>query len=82
MGIQASEDYGSLQKLVDILYSEKQMVSRLEVINMAEVLDMCSDLQDLVNALPPGIYPKTILCDEINSIIAARAWGFVYGTVE
>lgn len=82
MGVQASEEYGSLQILVDMLYREKTIVNRLEVISLAEVLDLCPELQELIATLPPGNYPKTVLCDEINSIIGARAWGFIYGTVE
>ena len=48
----------------------------------AEILDLCSDLMEVVAALPPRAYTRQRLCDQMNSILTARGWGNVYGTVE
>ena len=37
---------------------------------------------EIVNLLPPGVYDRQALCDQLNSALAAHGWGAVYGTVE
>jgi len=80
--IQRSEEYGTLQRLVDALYQERKLVSRLDCIVLAEVFDLCADLQEIVKLLPPGAYSRQKLCDQFNSAIVGHGWGLVYGTVE
>ncbi|MBE5024233.1 hypothetical protein INF26_05120 [Olsenella sp. DSM 107455] len=81
-----SEDYGELQRLVDSVFppgvSAAATASRLDVEMRAEILDLCSDLMEVVAALPPRAYTRQRLCDQMNSILTARGWGNVYGTVE
>ena len=81
-----SEDYGELQRLVDSLFvpgvSSAATVSRLDVELRAEILDLCADLLEVVAALPPRTYTRQRLCDQLNSVLTARGWGTVYGTVE
>ena len=48
----------------------------------AEIDDLSDDLREVVNLLPAGRYKRGRLCDQLNSIITAHGWGFVYGTVE
>ena len=81
-----SDDYGELQRLVDSLFvpgiSSAATVSRLDVEMRAEILDLASDLLEVVAALPPRSYTRQRLCDQLNSCLVARGWGNVYGTVE
>ena len=48
----------------------------------AELLDLERDLLEIVNLLPPGVYERQRLCDQLNSALAAHGWGALYGTVE
>lgn len=78
-------DFGELQQLVDALYREvgpSGSVSRIDVIMRAEIDDLSDDLREVVDLLPAGSYKRARLCDQLNSIITAHGWGFVYGTVE
>lgn len=77
-----SEEFGELQRLVDGLYTGRTMVDRLDVVVQAEVLDLSSDLMEIVNLIPPGTYERSRLCDQMNSALAAHGWGGTYGTVE
>ena len=48
----------------------------------AEILDLAPDLMEIVTLLPPGVYDRRRLCDQLNSALAAHGWGSMYGTVE
>ena len=37
---------------------------------------------EVVGLLPAGSYKRARLCDQLNSIITAHGWAFLYGTVE
>ncbi|NLG11118.1 MAG: hypothetical protein GX562_06280 [Coriobacteriaceae bacterium] len=80
--MQQSEEFGTLQRLVDALFREKKLVSRLDVLLTAESFDLIDDLVEIVTLLPPGKYTRQRLCDQLNSAISGHGWGFVYGTVE
>jgi hypothetical protein len=77
-----SDEYGTLQRLVDTLFKEKKRVSRLDVLLMAEVFDLTGDLLEIVTLLPPGTYYRQRLCDQMNSSLTGHGWGLLYGTVE
>lgn len=77
-----SEEYGSLQRLMDTLFARSNMVTRLEAIILAESNDLHSDLQELVALLPPGHHTRQQMADQLNSAIAGHGWGMKYGTVE
>ncbi|MDO5117927.1 MAG: hypothetical protein Q4D34_05500 [Eggerthellaceae bacterium] len=57
-------------------------VRRLDVIIAAESLDLPDELLEIVNLLPPGLFSRQRLCDQLNSAICGHAWGQRYGTVE
>lgn len=80
--IQRSDDYGSLQRVVDALFKENEFVSRLDVIILAESFDLPMDLIEIVELLPSGTYSRKSLCTQLNSSISGHAWGQVYGTVD
>ena len=85
MSVQPSPEYGSLQRIVDVLFEDKPddyEVRRLDVVVAAESNDLVDDLLEAANLLPPGTYTRTRLCDQLNSIINGHAWGQIYGTVE
>lgn len=82
IGAFQADEYGELQRLVDGLYTDRQMVDRLDLVVQAEILDLTPDLMEIVNLLPPGSYDRTRLCDQLNSALAAHGWGGTYGTVE
>ena len=80
--LQKSDDYGALQRVVDVLFADAVFVRRLDVIVLAESYDLPDDLVEICRLLPPGTYARQTLCDQLNSSIAGHAWGQVYGTVE
>ena len=84
-GSSPAPDFGELQELVDALYREvgpSGSVSRMDVIMRAEIDDLSDDLREIIDLLPSGSYKRLRLCVQLNSIITAHGWGYVYGTVE
>ena len=81
---QPADEYGELQQLVDDLYrvNPSKVVQRVDVLVRAEVNDLSDDLMEVVNLLPSGSYKRYRLCDQLNSIITAHGWAYLYGTVE
>jgi hypothetical protein len=77
-----SEEFGTLQRLVDALFKEKKKVTRLDVLLLAEVFDLTGDLLEILTLLPPGTYYRQKLCNQINSSLSGHGWGLVYGTVD
>lgn len=79
-----ADEYGELQDLVDYLYQEdpKARVRRMDVLVCAEAWDLSDDLREVVRLLPAGTYARARLCDQLNSIITAHGWAYLYGTVE
>ena len=77
-------EYGELQQLVDDLFEDRpsKSVARMDVLVRAEVMDVCDDLMEVVNLLPALTYSRQRLCDQLNSIITAHGWAYLYGTVE
>ena len=85
MSVEPNPAYGALQVIVDDLYEDKPRdyeVRRLDVVIAAEAGDLPADLLEIVNLLPPGMFTRARLCDQLNSAIVGHAWGLVYGTVE
>lgn len=82
IGTFQADSFGELQRLVDSLFLGRNVVDRLDVVVQAELLDLESDLMEIVNLLPPGVYDRPRLCDQINSALAGHGWGSLYGTVE
>ncbi|GHT78132.1 hypothetical protein FACS1894104_0870 [Actinomycetota bacterium] len=82
MSIEQSEEYGTLQRLVESLYRHKKRVTQLEVLGIAQSYDLTADLQEIVDLLPPGTYTRRKLCDQFNSAITGHGWGLIYGTVD
>ncbi len=82
LGSFQAEEFGDLQRLVDGLYIGRETIDRLDLVVQAEILDLSPDLMEIVNLLPPGVYDRQRLCDQINSALAAHGWGATYGTVE
>lgn len=78
-----SSEFGELQALVDEVYREavSDTVRRVDVLVRAEVDDLSEDLMEVVNLLPAGSYKRDRLCDQLNSIITAHGWAYLYGTV-
>lgn len=79
-----ADEFGELQGLVDDLYEEAPgaAVARVDVLVRAEVNDLSGDLMEVVELLPAGRYKRQRLCDQLNSIITAHGWAYLYGTVE
>ena len=79
-----ADEFGELQGLVDDLYEDDPagVVSRMDVLVRADVNDLAPDLMEVVELLPAGRYKRARLCDQMNSIITAHGWAYLYGTVE
>lgn len=82
MDFYRSESYGELQRLIDGLYQGRTAVDRMDLIVQAEILDLDAELQEIVQLVPPGVYERQRLCDQLNSALAAHGWGSRFGTVE
>ncbi|WP_308805936.1 hypothetical protein, partial [Atopobium minutum] len=65
----------------DELYATTAVVSHVDMVVRAEINDLPSDLMEVVELVPTGSYSRARLCDQLNSIITAHGWGYVYGTV-
>lgn len=76
------EDYGELQRLVDVLFKHDERVSTVDVLVRAEADDLGDEVMEVVRSIPSGNYRRQRLCDQINSIVTAHGWGFTLGTVE
>lgn len=79
-----ADEYGELQEVVDALYADDidGYASTVDLYIKAEAHDLCDDLMEVINTVPAGRYKKAKLVDQMNSIITAHGWGFVYGTLE
>ena len=79
-----ADEYGELQRLVEDVYKvgPSQAVSRMDILVRAEMNDLSDDLLEVVRLLPAGSYKRHRLCDQLNSIITAHGWAYLYGTVE
>lgn len=80
--LERSEHYGELQRVIDYLYKNEHVVERFDVVIAADTFDVCADMHEVVQLLPPGVYTRPALCAQLNSTIAGHAWGYTYGTVE
>lgn len=81
-----SEDFGDLQRVVDLAYRGKTSpyatTSQMEFVVLAESQDLSDEVLEVVNLLPPGSYDREQLCTQLNSILAGHGWGLKLGTVE
>ena len=82
LGAFRAEEFGDLQRLVEGLFVSRKTIDHLDLIVQAEIVDLTPDLMEIDNLLPPGVYDRQALCDQLNSALAPHGWGAVYGTVE
>ncbi|MBQ6411261.1 MAG: hypothetical protein IJI16_04865 [Atopobiaceae bacterium] len=78
----AADEQFELQHLVDRLFLQADVVSKVDVVVQAKADDLGDDLLEVVSLLPGGTYKRARLCDQLNSIVTAHGWGLVDGTVE
>ena len=78
----ADDDREVLQRFVDSLYRDARGVSRLDIVIRAESFDLPNDLLGIVDLLPPGVYRRQRLCDQLNSALKGHGWTGAYGTVD
>jgi len=71
-----------LQRMLDSLFRDAKLVTRLDVVVRAEAMDLPEEVLGLVELLPPGRYTRQRLCDQLNSAIVGHGWGRTLGTVE
>lgn len=77
-----AEDFNDLQRVVDGLFAERQLVERLDVVVQADIMDLSPDMQEIVRLVPSGTYDRQRLCDMLNSTLAAHGWGMTYGMLD
>ncbi|MBK5211270.1 MAG: hypothetical protein JJE36_03005 [Coriobacteriia bacterium] len=77
-----SDERSALQNLVTTLFLHESAVTRLDVILRAESSDFDEGLQEIVELLPPGVYQRQRLCDQLNSSLKGHGWTRKYGTVD
>ena len=71
-----------MQRLVDYLFAQRSVVTRLDAVLTAEALDMPGVIHEIVALLPPGQFQRQQLCDQLNSAITAHGYGTRMGTVQ
>lgn len=81
MAREKSPDYGVLQEFIDRLFDGREDYMRLEVVLEGEAYGLNGELMEVLNLLPPGLYTRDRLCDQINSSLSSHGWGYVYGAV-
>ena len=81
MAREKSSDYGVLQEFIDRLVIGREDYMRLEVVLEGEAYGLNSELMEVLNLLPPGLYTRDRLCGQINSSLSSHGWGYVYGAV-
>lgn len=81
MAREKSSDYGVLQEFIDRLFIGHEDYMRLEVVLEGEAYGLNSELMEVLNLLPPGLYTRDRLCGQINSSLSSHGWGYVYGAV-
>lgn len=81
MAREKSADYGVLQEFIDRLFIGREDYTRLEVVLEGEAYGLNSELMEVLNLLPPGLYTRDRLCGQINSSLSSHGWGYVYGAV-
>ena len=81
MAREKSPDYGVLQEFIDRLFDGREDYMRLEVVLEGEAYGLNSELMEVLNLLPPGLYTRDRLCSQINSSLPSHGWGYVYGAV-
>lgn len=81
MAREKSPDYGVLQEFIDRLFDGREDYMRLEVVLEGEAYGLNSELMEVLDLLPPGLYTRDRLCSQINSSLSSHGWGYVYGAV-
>ena len=81
MAREKSSDYGVLQEFIDRLFIGREDYMRLEVVLEGEAYGLNSELMEVLNLLPPGLYTRDRRCSPINSSLSSHGWGYVYGAV-
>ena len=76
-----AEDDDVIARMVAEATGNASTVRRLDVVMAGETLDLPEELTEVIALLPPGDYTRRRLCDQLNSILGAHAWGQVFGTV-
>lgn len=71
-----------IERMLDSLYRENRIVTRLDVIVRAGAMDLPDDVMGLIDRIPPGRYPRARLCDQLNSAITAHGWSRMLGTFD
>lgn len=74
------EDREQIARWLDALYAGTTTVTQLDAIVRAETFDLPADAMDVVNGLPPGLYTRARLCDQLNSAIVGRGLSASLGT--
>ncbi len=77
-----ADDHETLGRAIDAAFARNREVSRLSFIVLVESADVRSEILELVTLLPPGMYTRQRLCDQLNAAITAHGWGTALGTFE
>lgn len=78
-----TEEFEELVRLIDFLYEQNagKAITKIELLTYADMYDLCTDLQEVIDLLPSGSYTRARLTDQLNSILTAHGWGRTYGTL-
>lgn len=71
-----------IERLIDNVFRTSRRVSRLDVIVLAEAMDLPTAALEVIGCVPPGSYDRRRLCDQLNSAITAHGWSRTLGTFD
>lgn len=74
--------FGVVQDMLDATFRLRERADRLDLVMQAELRDPGPEAMEVVGLLPPGVYLREQMADQLNSIITAHGWGQLLGTVE
>jgi len=76
------EDRELIGRFFDSLYRDTKSVSRLDIVLRAETYDLPEIFREIVDNLPPVMYPRHKLANQFNSAIVGHGLSRKYGTVD
>jgi hypothetical protein len=78
----ADDDRELLQRFMDSLFAERNIVTRLDAVLRAEALDLPDELVEIVELLPPITMYRQQVADQLNSALKGHGWNSRFGSVE
>lgn len=67
---------------MDSLFAERNTITRLDAVLLAQALDLPEELVEIVELLPPITMRRQQAADQLNSALKGHGWNGRFGSVE